>query len=124
MTDENADQVKIHYIYLLHRNDFFRHKEMIFKLGRTAQLNTSRLNSYLKGSVMLLQRRCENSIRSEAELLKLFRARFKPHPEHGAEYFEGDPEEMVHVINSHLSGQVGKMYADDTKAGKRCCLMM
>ena len=116
------EAIKIHYIYLLQRNDFFRHNEMIFKLGRTAQLNTSRLNSYLKGSVMLLQRRCVNSITSEAELLKIFRSKFKSHPEHGAEYFEGNPEEMINIIHSHLSGEVDKLYTSEKV--KRCCMIM
>jgi hypothetical protein len=50
---------------------------------------------YPKGSQLLLQILSNNCDEDEKKLLALFRQQFKPRIDIGAEYFEGDRDQMI-----------------------------
>ncbi len=88
------------YIYLLQVKELLGTN--IYKIGRTTQEYNKRFNQYPKGSQLILQMKCMNCINSEKELLKIFQEKFKRKKEYGNEYFEGNYEEMIQIIFSHL----------------------
>lgn len=75
--------------YIMHTRDFLRHDENVYKIGRSAQEGTKRANSYPKGSRLMIQKYVNNSRLVEAEIIKVFKVKFKHRPEFGNEYFEG-----------------------------------
>ena len=84
------------YIYLLIEREFIALNKPIYKIGRTKQDLNKRIESYPKGSRLLLQMYCCNDcIEIEAKLLRWFRIKYKSHKEIGAEYFEGDYRLMI-----------------------------
>lgn len=99
---KQVNDVKIEYIYLIKLREFIRTNEDIYKLGRTSQLNFSRLNSYPKFSVLICQLMCFDSARCERELIKLCKMNYK-HSIYGNEYFEGNPylimKDMIYMVN-------------------------
>jgi len=87
-----------HYIYLLQEREFIKTKEPIYKIGKTKQVNTKRMNQYPKQSVLLFQIACDNCDRLEKDILKLFKKRYIQKTDIGIEYFEGDWEDMMDTI--------------------------
>lgn len=83
------------YIYLLIEREFIALNKPIYKIGRTKQDHNKRIESYPKGSRLLLQMFCNDCIEIEAKLLRWFRIKYKSHKEIGSEYFEGDYRLMI-----------------------------
>jgi hypothetical protein len=113
---ENKDEDKkcgfngicIGYIYLLREREFFNNKENVYKVGRTVQKGTSlmldRLKAYKKGSelVMIRQVPWDKNAEIETSIVKGFQKHFKQHSD-GREYFIGDVNKMMDVINEICS---------------------
>lgn len=91
----SLDVKDVEYIYLLHEREFLRLQQPIFKLGKTKQSHNKRMCGYPKGSQLLLQILSNNCDEDEKKLLALFRQQFKPRIDIGAEYFEGDRDQMI-----------------------------
>lgn len=91
------------YIYLLRAKENVRHKENIYKIGKTVTkeltLNLTRLISYGKGSELILIRKCIDSSKLEQKILKIFKKKFHKHI-YGNEYFAGDYNEMCTIISN------------------------
>ncbi len=87
-----------HYIYLLQEREFIKTNENIYKIGKTTQQNNERFKQYPKGSVLLLQTICSNCHSIEKELIKQFKNKFKQRNDIGIEYFEGNLQDMIHII--------------------------
>lgn len=96
----NPYKYKIHYIYLLLEREFIKTNEPIYKIGKSIQKNTKRINSYPKGSILLLQTMCSNCHIIEKKLKQLFKRRYKLRNDIGHEYFEGNPHQMRRDINN------------------------
>jgi hypothetical protein len=86
------------YIYLLQEREFVESNRLIYKIGKSKQINASRIRQYPKGSVLLFQKICKNCDLNETELKKLFNEKYIKHSEIGSEYFEGDYNEMIKDI--------------------------
>jgi hypothetical protein len=93
------------YIYLIREREFQLRNENVYKVGRTIQstcsLQLRRLNDYKKGSELCLVRQVSSAKVAEIEtLIKAeFRKLFQRHAD-GHEYFHGDMEQMIDIINS------------------------
>lgn len=94
------------YIYLIREREFCRSGEMTFKIGRTAQEPSRRMAAYPKESELLIMLWAYDSVERERELLTIFRQRFTPATQYGAEYFTGDPAIMAWLIMKVCCPQV------------------
>jgi hypothetical protein len=91
--------MSVNYIYLIHEREFIKTKENIYKIGRSQQEHNKRANQYPKQSVLLYQIICENCVKLEKILLQEFNTKFKKCKDIGNEYFEGNYEAMIDIIN-------------------------
>jgi hypothetical protein len=83
------------YIYLIMMADG------VYKVGRTQQeygTHLKRLKAYPADSSIVYTRKVANEIQCEKEVLRVFRREFGTHPR-GHEYFKGDEERMIEIIN-------------------------
>jgi hypothetical protein len=87
-----------HYIYLIQEREFIKTCEKIYKIGRTKQENSKRINHYPKQSILLLQIICDNCDQLEREIIKIFKHKYNRRKDIGNEYFEGDCEDMMKTI--------------------------
>lgn len=86
------------YIYLLKLREFVRNNENVYKIGMTKQENHKRFNQYPKGSILLFQIICEDCLKSEKEIIGIFKTKFIHRNDLGNEYFEGDFKTMIELI--------------------------
>ena len=93
------------FIYLLHRALFKEQNKNIYKIGRTRQPCFKRIQSYEKGSELIIQTKCKDCISLEKNLIDLFKTNFKQELYHGTEYFSGNWEEMRRIINSAVDSE-------------------
>lgn len=93
------------YIYLLREREFKMRGDNVYKVGRTIQgrcsLQLRRLNDYKKGSELCFVRQVNNIkvVEIETTIKAEFRKVFKRHAD-GHEYFYGDMEHMIDIINT------------------------
>lgn len=95
------------YIYLIREREFITSKNEIYKIGRTTQeksLRINRFNAYKKGSEIILLKEVSNDyvIEIESKLIKQFNEKFIRHID-GTEYFEGNKNEMTQLIEKECS---------------------
>lgn len=83
------------YIYLLIEREFIALNKPVYKIGRTRQEHNKRIESYPKGSRLLIQMYCDDCINIESKLLRWFRIKYKSRKDIGSEYFEGDFRLMI-----------------------------
>lgn len=88
----------LHYIYLLRTREFARMQESVYKIGKTTQEPNNRLQGYPPKSEIILVLRVHDCHAMETILLRVFRRDFVYRREFGAEYFEGDPDQMCQCI--------------------------
>ena len=103
---KNMQRIKPSYIYLLIEREFLKTNEKIYKIGKTRQLNFKRFKQYPKGSMLLYQTWCDNCDTKERELLTHFRSKYKHRKDVGAEYFEGDYNNMIKDISGIIHGKI------------------
>lgn len=84
-------------IYLIHIREFIITNKNIFKLGRSHNID-KRMGRYPKGSSIIAQLECCNSVQCEKDLLVIFKEKFVQQKYYGIEYFEGDKYDMMDVI--------------------------
>ncbi len=106
------DKVKIKkdnsgYIYLIHEREFIKCNEKIYKIGRTASLE-SRVSSYPKGSKLLYSCSVNNIIKIEGLIKDFFKTSFIKRDDIGLEYFEGDPDKMIELIKEIIKDNDSK----------------
>ena len=83
-------------IYLLETNLYTKDSNHVYKLGRSDQPGLKRLKDYEKDYEILIVIACNDSIKVEAELIKLFIKKYKKHLKN--EYFVGDKNQMMDDI--------------------------
>lgn len=86
------------YIYLIQERESIRCKDNIYKIGKTKQKPMKRMSAYPTGSKLWITVIVNNSTEAEKDLLKIFREKFKQIENIGAEYFYGNPVEMIYEI--------------------------
>jgi hypothetical protein len=90
--------MKLQYIYLIQLREFLKSSEPIFKVGRTNQENFKRFYQYPKGSKILFQMICDNSLELEKEIIINFKKKYIFRKDIGNEYFEGNFINMIDDI--------------------------
>ena len=110
VTQENTDEItdntvlNFGYIYLIREREFLHNKQEVYKVGRTVQKGASllldRMKAYKKGSELCFMRQVpvENVVLTETLIKTRFNQLFNRHPD-GTEYFIGDMNDMIKVIN-------------------------
>lgn len=97
----NTNSEKTDFIYLIKEREFLKTNEPIYKIGMTRTGPTKRVNSYPKGSRVVITVSVHDAVTSEKELIKQFKKCFKQRKEYGIEYFEGNESKMMQMILSH-----------------------
>jgi len=92
------------YIYLIQSVEFKLLKQKIYKIGRTGQENpNNRIKHYDRNSKIYLEHFVDDCKQKEKEILKLFKENFTQYQENGyensREYFKGDYNHMIYIIN-------------------------
>jgi hypothetical protein len=83
-------------IYLLETNLYTKEGDHVYKLGRSDQTGLKRLKDYEKDYEIVMIIACNDSVKVEAELIKLFIQKYKKHLK--KEYFVGDKQQMMDDI--------------------------
>ena len=94
-------RIMLNYIYLIKEREFIINNQNIYKIGKTKQENTKRINYYPKGSSLLIQIICLDCDKFETLLLNIFSKKFINRLDIGREYFEGNYDEMVKTITDN-----------------------
>jgi len=89
-------------IYLLKEREFIRMNENVYKIGRSKNIK-QRISSYPKDSEVKLTFYCNNSIKIEKLLIKIFIQRFTQLRKYGTEYFAGNLDDMIEVITDNIN---------------------
>ncbi len=97
---------KPNYIYLLIEREFVNLKMLIYKVGKSKQENTKRFKQYPKGSILYYQRICNDCDKLEKEIIKKFKIEFKQVKDIGNEYFEGNVNKMINIINEIINEEL------------------
>lgn len=88
-------------IYLIQTREFVRLKENTYKIGRSHNLK-NRVKNYPKNSFVILTMQCNDSVQCEKNLINIFKQKFIQKTEYGLEYFEGNMEEMITIIENTI----------------------
>lgn len=91
------------YIYLIQERESIRCKDNIYKIGKTKQKPMKRVSAYPTGSKLWITIIVNDATSAEKDLLKIFRNKFKQITSIGAEYFFGNPIEMIREIVEYQS---------------------
>lgn len=94
---ENTDG----HIYLIREREFITSGQNIYKIGKTGQSGLKRAKQYPKHSMIEIHLRVRDYHAVERELIAEFKQRFIHRPDIGAEYFEGDPNQMLDLIYTY-----------------------
>ena len=105
-------------IYLLQTRELITMNKNIYKIGRSFNLN-KRMKQYPKESNLILLVECCNSVKCEAELLKIFRKQFIESKKYGNEYFEGDKEKMKKLIFNYIEKETEDVIKEKEKIMKQ-----
>jgi hypothetical protein len=95
----NLDYDISNYIYLLKEREFINLGVPVYKIGKSKQDNLKRFKQYPKGSLLIYQIICKDCDKIEQELIKIFKVEFNQRTDIGTEYFEGNCENMIELIN-------------------------
>jgi hypothetical protein len=93
------------YIYLLHKREFIKTKENIYKIGKTKQENLKRISNYEKGSILICQIKCNDCDKLEKKLIHFFREKYELQKEIGNEYFKGNCDDMRDDIYNYIQNE-------------------
>ena len=91
------------YIYLIQERESIRCNDNIYKIGKTKQKPMKRVSAYPTGSKLWITIIVNDATLAEKDLLKIFRNKFKQITSIGAEYFFGNPIEMIREIVEYQS---------------------
>jgi hypothetical protein len=105
-------------IYLIHTREFRSLNEIIYKIGRSYDLDV-RIRQYPKKSKIIFAINCENSLLCERELMKIFKSKFIQKLDYGTEYFEGDKKEMIKEIYNYIDKMNIKKKKDNKEKKKK-----
>ena len=80
------------FCYLLQEREFINSKEPVYKIGRTIQQKMKRIQSYPKGSYLILFMKVYNCNVAEKLIIQTFNNMFIQRIDIGTEYYEGNIE--------------------------------
>lgn len=88
------------YIYIIKLREFKLLNQEVYKIGRSSRINCQRTMDYPKQSDLICINSVDNCLNSENKLMEIFKYKFKQRADIGKEYFEGDIDEMKHILNN------------------------
>lgn len=91
-------EIQYNYIYLLQEREFLHQDVNVYKIGKSKQENMKRINTYPKGSKLLLQIICNDCDVLEKHLISSFKDTFIHRSDIGNEYFQGNCDMMIYMI--------------------------
>ncbi len=91
--NNQTNKDNINYVYMIQLREFLNTN--IVKIGRTSQDDMKRIKSYPKGSQLLLYLKCDDCIKTEKDIINLFKTNYTQKKDYGLEYFEGDIKSMI-----------------------------
>lgn len=100
MENNNEIAIKTEGIYIIYIREFILTNKNIYKIGRSDDIE-NKLRNYPKGSRIMFVTSCNNSIKYEKNLIKIFKTKFTS-TEFGKRYFKGDVDDMKDIINNYL----------------------
>ena len=94
-----ADFPTPNYLYIVQEPRFLETFRPLYKFGMVhrQELN-GRFRNYPKQTIPFMSLLIDNAAYHEAQIKKIFREKYKPHPEIGSETFEGDVNEMMNDL--------------------------
>jgi len=104
-------------LYLIHTREFIRSKEPIYKIGRGDNVK-KRVFQYPNGSDILFVNICKQSKLCEAQLIEIFKEKFKQETFYGREYFSGNMFEMIKIMTRYIEKHNDK-YIEEDKANEK-----
>ena len=107
MSDEN-------YVYLLQEREFVRMKENIYKIGMSKQINNRLKSKDYKDCANLSVWPCIDCETLEKTIIRVFTRKFILRKNFGAEYFEGDYNEMRRTINKIVDDELNAISGNNT----------
>ena len=102
-----GESVHLHgSIYLLREREFVNTNTPVYKIGMTQQEPNKRLNKYPKNSelVIVMGVPINKTVQIEKHLIREFKKEFNHRHDIGAEYFEGDVQNMMRKIFTFIMG--------------------
>jgi len=86
------------YVYIVRVRESVRMNENVYKIGRTTQIVDKRISHYPKNTEVYHISNVTNSAKIEAKILLKFKEKFRHAKEFGNEYFEGNIDNMITLI--------------------------
>ena len=90
----------MNYIYLIQTRECVNLKEPTYKIGKTTQEPNKRLRSYGPGYEQIIVRKVINCDIIEKKIITEFKSTFEQMRKYGIEYFKGDKNKMIKIINT------------------------
>ena len=115
-----ADFPTPNYLYIVQEPRFLETFRPLYKFGMVhrQELN-GRFRNYPKQTIPFMSLLIDNASYHETQLKKLFREKYIPHPEVGAETFEGDVNEMMNDLltywKQHFVNKWTRVVNDDAE---------
>ena len=91
-------------LYLIKLREFIKCNENVYKIGKSIRLN-KRIKSYPKNSKLELVYLCNNCNKAEQKILNIFDNEFIKRKDYGNEYYEGDVQIMINIIQNNIIGK-------------------
>ena len=104
--------------YIIQEREFIKTGEEIYKIGKTKQEGTKRINQYPKGSEIILLMKVENCDEFENKVKILFNKKYNQRKDIGIEYYKGNKDEMVKDY-FNLKNEKLNIFIDDLKKNKK-----
>lgn len=92
-------------LYLIRHREFIKNDENVIKFGRSTNVK-KRISQYPKGSSLVFQKECAKHVEAETKLIKILSYKFIQRKDYGREYFEGDADAMIDIINKYIEDPI------------------
>lgn len=93
------------YFYLIHIREFIISNQSIYKLGKTTCIKR-RFTQYPKNSKLIFSKKIENKDETENHMKHIFKKKFNQRLDIGTEYYEGDIDEIICVVNKYFNNEL------------------
>lgn len=88
-------KMDIDICYIIQEREFIKTGENIYKIGKTKQEGTKRIDQYPIGSKIVLFLEVDNCSEFENKVMNVFNAKYNQRKDIGKKYYQGDKNSMV-----------------------------
>ncbi len=89
-------------IYMLRTREFKNQNSDVYKIGRTTQSIKARFGNYGKGAELICHEMCDDCVKAEKGLIKLFKEKYTQATCYGREYFIGPQKDMENSLKEYI----------------------